>query len=44
MEVNLDSDTQFEYLKKKKIQESYPEYGYYKVIKTVSDEIMPEPE
>jgi hypothetical protein len=44
MTNEIDNDILFEYLKNKKMTESYPSYAYYKAILTVADEIMPRKE
>lgn len=41
MEIDVDNEVLFEYLKNKKIGEQYPSYAYYKAILKVADEIMP---
>lgn len=44
MEIDVDNEVLFEYLKNKKIGEQYPSYAYYKAILKVADEILPQPE
>ena len=44
MEIDVDNEILFEYVKNKKMREHYPSYAYYKVIMTVADEIMPRKE
>ena len=43
-EIDVDNEVLFEYLKNKMMKDKYPQYGYYKAIITVADEIMPRPE
>lgn len=40
MEIDVDNEVLFEYVKNMKITEQYPSYAYYKAIMTVADEIM----
>jgi len=44
MEIDVDNEVLFEYIKNKKMREQYPSYAYYKAIMTVADEILPQPE
>lgn len=44
MEIDVDNEILFEYVKNKKMREQYPSYAYYKAIMTVADEILPQPE
>jgi hypothetical protein len=44
MEIDVDNEVLFEYVKNMKITEQYPSYAYYKAILTVADEIMPQKE
>ena len=44
MEIDVDNEVLFEYVKNKKMREQYPSYAYYKAIMTVADEIMPRKE